>query len=83
MLSLGAARNGRPRSRYQAYRAEIRDPDLAPAIPATDKVIEDGSVGPLVKLVADASEVVFENASKRYLLQNTLEQRVSARDGRT
>ena len=30
--------------------------DLGPAIPAADKAIEDGSIGPLVKLVTDASE---------------------------
>jgi hypothetical protein len=44
-------------------------PDLGPAIPAADKAIEDGSVGPLVKLVTDASEAVSENSFKRHLLQ--------------
>ncbi len=39
-------------------------PDLGPAIPAADKAIEDGSVGPLVKLVTEASEAVSENSQK-------------------
>ena len=41
--------------------------DLGPAIPAADKAIEDGSVGPLVKLVTDASE-----AGIRELFQKVL-----------
>jgi uncharacterized protein DUF6448 len=45
-------------------------PDLGPVIPAADKAIENGSVGPLMKLVTDASEAVSENSFKRYLLQN-------------
>jgi len=44
-------------------------PDLGPAIPAADKAIENGSVGPLMRLVTDASEAVSENSFKRYLLQ--------------
>ena len=41
--------------------------DLGPAIPAADKAIEDGSVGPLVKLVTDASEAGIRERFQKVL----------------
>jgi len=41
--------------------------DLGPAIPAADKAIEAGSVGPLVKLLADASEAGIRERFQKVL----------------
>ena len=53
--------------RYTGLKSAGRD--LGPTIPAADKAIEDGSVGPLVKLVTDASEEGIRELFERYLLQ--------------
>jgi hypothetical protein len=45
--------------------------DLGPAIPAADKAIEDGSVGPLMKLMADASEAGIRELFQKVLARKS------------
>jgi uncharacterized protein DUF6448 len=50
---------------YTGLKPAGRNP--GPAIPAADKAIEDGSVGPLVKLVTDASEAGIRERFQKVL----------------
>ena len=51
------------------YGPEVCRTRLGASHSSRGQAIEDGSVGPLMKLVTDASEAVSENSFKRYLLQ--------------
>ena len=60
--------------------------DLGPALPAADKAIEDGSVGPLLKLVTDATEEGIREHFQKVLATKSFDRkerprRTGAREG--